>query len=77
MISLEEKYLIWKKAIEYLKKQNGKDILTNIVGETIYITNGKAKWDEVKNVILELEKYGVIETRPLWWGEYEVILKKK
>ena len=77
MITLEEKYTLMKKAIEYLKSKNGKSLMVNIIGSIGYIVGGKAKWDEIKEIIFELEKHGIVEIKPLWFGEYEVILKKK
>jgi len=77
MISLEKKYLIMKKIIEYLKKRNGKALMTNIIGETIYIADGQASWREIENIVFELQRKGILEISPVWSNEYEVSLKKR
>jgi hypothetical protein len=77
MISLEKKYLIMKKIIEYLKKKNGKALMTNVVGEVIYLADSSASWRDIENIVYELQKKGILEISPVWHNEYEVTLKQK
>jgi hypothetical protein len=51
MITLEEKYTLMKKAIKYLKSENGKSLMTNVIGSIAYIVGGKAKREEIKEII--------------------------
>ncbi len=77
MISLEKKYLIMKKIIENLRKKGGKALMTNIVGEVIYIADGQASWREIEDIVFELQKKGILEIMQVWSNEYEVKLKQK
>ena len=77
MISLEKKYLIMKKIIEYLRKKGGKALMTNIVGEVIYLADGQASWREIEDIVFELQRKGILEISQIWSNEYEVSLKKR
>ena len=66
-----------KKIIEYLKQKNGKALMTNVVGKTIYIADGEASWEEIEDIVFELQKKGILEISPVWHNEYEVSLKNK
>ncbi len=66
-----------KKIIENLKKKNGKALMTNIVGEVIYIADGQASWREIEDIVFELQKKGILEITQVWSNEYEVKLKQK
>ena len=77
MISLEKKYLIMKKIIEYLKQKDGKALMTNVVGEVIYLADGQATWKEIEDIVFELQKKGILEIEPVWHNEYVVKLKNR
>ena len=66
-----------KKIIENLRKKGGKDLMTNVVGNVIYLTNGEGSWKDIEEIVFELQKKGILEISPVWHGEYIVTLKVK
>jgi len=76
-MSLEKRYLIMKKIVENLRKKGGKDLMTNVVGNVIYLGDGEVRWKDIEEIIYYLQQKGILEIEPVWHDEYVVTLKTR